>query len=431
MYTENSNRMRLFFMGSAYCLATFNDNFFKQAALLLAIGAGLTSIQGLATSLYALPFVICAAWCGWLADRLPKNRIIIGAKVLELAAALCGAIGIITLHWAAIVAMVTIMGLQAVVFGPALNGSIPELFPINRVAGVNAILKLTTTVSILIGIGLAGIVLDQTWGQAWLPPAYNFGQVLTGCVVVLASFLGLVSAFFIGGRVSPKSQTPFPWAGPMYSMRDCWLVRKDPLLCLALAGEAYFYFMSALAILVINNLGLTQLGLSKTLTSLLSAALMTGLCAGAGLAGRGTPLIWRKWMAPACLAIGLCMCASGFSVYLPFAWRLPFTMALYLIAGVASGLYLIPLSSFIQVRPAPYEKGRVQGISYFACFSGILIAGELFILLGGLPASTGIITVGLLSIAVSLAWFLIKRRLFARAGSIGQDNITLSNSVFL
>ena len=55
---------RLAPMVAAYSLGTFNDNFFKQIVLFLAIAAGLESIQSLGTVLYALPFIFCSAWAG-------------------------------------------------------------------------------------------------------------------------------------------------------------------------------------------------------------------------------------------------------------------------------------------------------------------------------------------------------------------------------
>ena len=425
-----TNRTRLLFMGATYSLGTFNDNFFKQAALLLAISAELTHIQGLATTLFALPFAVCAAWTGWLADRFPKERIVITSKGLEVLAMLVGALGIITLNWICIVAMVAIMGLQSVIFGPALNGSIPELFPIEEVAKINAILKLVTTITILLGIGLAGVALDQTWGQHWLPDGFSFGQVLVSCVAMTAALVGLITAFFIGGSKALRSNIPFPWAGPLYSLRDCWLVRRDPILCLVLVAEAYFYFMSALAVLVINNLGLKQLALSMTFTSLLAAALMIGICVGASLAGRGTPLSWRRWLVPACVLMGISLGASGLVVLLPQWIQLPCVLVLYLIAGTAGGFYLIPLSSFIQIRPHGQEKGRIQGISYFLAFSGILISGQLFLYIGKLSPAVSMVMVGGLSIVAGFLWWLIKRLLHARVWSITEQNATLTNSIF-
>ena len=61
-----NGRKILLSMGTTYAMGTFNDNFFKQAALLLAASAGLESIQGVASAMFALPFVACSAWAGWL-----------------------------------------------------------------------------------------------------------------------------------------------------------------------------------------------------------------------------------------------------------------------------------------------------------------------------------------------------------------------------
>lgn len=61
-------------MATTYCLGVFNDNFFKQAAMLLAVAAGLNHLQGWAAILFALPFILFAAQGGWCADRFPKKR---------------------------------------------------------------------------------------------------------------------------------------------------------------------------------------------------------------------------------------------------------------------------------------------------------------------------------------------------------------------
>jgi acyl-[acyl-carrier-protein]-phospholipid O-acyltransferase/long-chain-fatty-acid--[acyl-carrier-protein] ligase len=51
--TENktilSARKKFLAMAAAYCLGVFNDNYFKQAAMLLAVTAGLSHLQGWAT----------------------------------------------------------------------------------------------------------------------------------------------------------------------------------------------------------------------------------------------------------------------------------------------------------------------------------------------------------------------------------------------
>jgi len=160
MQEVKAARGRFLAMAATYFLGVFNDNLFKQAALLLAVTAGLSGLQGTATALFSLPFILFSAYGGWLADKYSKRQVIIGVKFLELFAMVLGAYGIYTMNWTWILAMVFLMGLQSAFFGPALNGSIPELYPRWYVTKANALLKLVTTLAILLGMAFAGIALD-------------------------------------------------------------------------------------------------------------------------------------------------------------------------------------------------------------------------------------------------------------------------------
>ena len=433
-------RIRLFFMGSTYALGTFNDNFFKQSASLLALSYGLKQLQGDATMLFALPFVLFSAWAGWLADRLPKTAIVKWAKTLELAAMCCGAYGLINLDWNFILIMVGTMGLQSTLFSPALNGSIPETFSTEDVPKINAILKLATTVTILLGIASAGFALDQTWGQSLIPANMEFGRVFVCAIAILAALGGLAAALFLSRSKPANPGAKFPWAGPLSSLKDCWQLRNDYGLALVLAGEAYFYFISALAVLLINDLGRTELDYSLSRTGMLAVALMLGICAGAMLAGRGTPLTWLKTIFPAGAAIGLGFIASGFSpFFLQFGPHLQFAWLIFIftITGFAGGIYLIPLTSFIQVRPSPLEKGRVLGISGFVSFASIILSGECYNQLAKHTSpSTGLILCGAFTLLVSLAWLVCKILIQNTPERIDPglehnlDLVTLDHSIF-
>ena len=194
MSTDSGNRKyQALALGTSYALGTFNDNFFKQAGLLLAVTTGNAVFQSQVTFLFALPFVLFSAWSGWLADRFAKRSLVICAKTLELAAMLAGAWGMVTLDWNWMLAMTFCMGLSSTLFSPALNGSIPELFPVGQVPRINALFKLGTTASILFGVFLAGIALDQ----AWIETAYPFGRWLVAILAVTVAAGGLVSTAFI------------------------------------------------------------------------------------------------------------------------------------------------------------------------------------------------------------------------------------------
>ena len=390
-------------MALTYFLGVFNDNFFKQAVLLLAVALGMNHIQGYATELFSLPFILFSAWGGWLADRFAKKQVVIGVKFLELAAMLIGAYGIITLSWNCVLAMVFLMGLQSTLFGPALNGSIPELYPREYVTKANALLKLVTTVAILLGMALAGFALDQHWFSTTIP----FGRVLVAITVVLIALLGVVSSFGVFSRPASGKQVHFPWAGPLNSLRDLLLLKKDPLLLLAVVCDSFFYFISLLAVLVINTLGIQQLGLDSSQTSILSVSLMVGVCGGSLIAAKITSQEqWTHVLMPGAVGMGASLAMAGF---LAGSGHSQFQLLLValLCAGGFGGLFLIPVTSFIQVRPGAGMKGRIIAVANFAAFTCMFLAGKIFPLLDAtLRPSAAMMLLGAVSVAAGTGLWL-------------------------
>ena len=401
-------RKRFIAMALTYFLGVFNDNFFKQAVLLLAVAIGMNEIQGYATELFSLPFILFSAWGGWLADRFAKKRVVIGVKFLELGAMLIGAYGILTMNWACVLAMVFLMGLQSTLFGPALNGSIPELYPREYVTKANASLKLVTTVAILLGMALAGFALDQHWFTTSIP----FGRVLVASAVVLIGLVGVVASFGVFSRPASGSKTPFPWTGPLNSIRDLVLLKKDPLLLLAVCCDSFFYFISLLAVLVINTLGLQQLGLSTSATSILSVSLMVGVCVGSLVAAKITSHEqWTHVLLPGASGMGFSLAAAGLLVSSGSSYQFPILLSLLVLAGIFGGLFLIPVTSFIQVRPKADSKGRIIGVDNFLAFTCMLLAGRFFPTLDNrfLP-SQSMLLLGIVSmLAGVLIWFALRR----------------------
>jgi acyl-CoA synthetase (AMP-forming)/AMP-acid ligase II/MFS family permease len=405
---RRSRRGTLFSMGLTYSLGTFNDNFFKQAALLLAASAGLHQVQGQATILFSLPFVLFSAWTGWLADRIPKRRIVIWAKVFECIAMSAAILSLVRLSWTGMLAVVFLMGLQSAIFSPALNGTIPEIFPAFEVPGVNSLLKTATTLSILLGIALAGIILDIPLPAFFrgleANGSYGFGRVAVGIFAVFVSAIGLAAAFGVRKTVPAEgARAPFPLWGPLDSLRHALECReRDPSLFTTLMGEAFFYCLSSFAVLCITNLGVRQLHFSMTRTSLLSVALMVGICLGATAAGRLGPDSWRRTTVPAGVGMGASLILAGGVSFLPEILTLPWLLFFFTCSGIAGGVYLIPLISYIQIRPGEREKGKVQGISNFSCFSGIILSGLVLDFAGTLPPALLLSGCGVVALAFML-----------------------------
>ncbi len=362
-------------MAGAYCLGVFNDNFFKQAAALVALYIAKDSgLQNLGAIMFTLPWLLFAAPAGWLADRFPKRNIVIVSKALELVAMLCGGVGIVLVSWPLMMTMLFIMGLQACIFSPALNGSIPELYPAQYVIKANSFMKMLVTAGNLVGIIAAGLVLnyqEPVWRGAWL------GQVLVAFGVVGVALAGLALSFGTVRRPAADPAAKFPWAGPWSTLKGLWHIRRtDRLQTVNIAADSFVWFVAVLQILIINEIGSDVFLIPPGETSFLLMPELLGVGLGGLLAGRiARGDRWYRVLPPAMLALGVAAGLVALMPLLPPGLHKPWVVTMLALAGLAGGLMLVPMESFFQTRPAPAEKGTVIAVGNFAGFVGISLSG--------------------------------------------------------
>ncbi len=359
-------------MAVCYAMGVFNDNFFRQATLLLAVVAGKNWYPGTAMALFALPYLLFSAPAGWLADRFPKRNVVVGAKTLECAAMICGALGVVLGSWALMLAMVCLMGTQSAIFNPALNGAIPELFPAREVNRINARLRVAVTGAILLGVACAGLALNVR-GELW---GMRAGRLAVGGVVLVVAAGGLLASFGVPHRKAAAPGAAFPWTGAWDTIKELWRIRRDPLLTLAIGLIVLVFFLGAVKILIVNEMGIEQYGLGEAATSGMIFTAMTGVAVG-GLASSKIikRISWHSMMMPLGLGMGAVFCLLAYVSFLPQTAQLPAIFVLLGFAGILGGLMVIPAQAFLQLRPRPERRGAVIAACNFAVFSGILLSG--------------------------------------------------------
>lgn len=368
-------RKKFLAMAAAYCLGVFNDNYFKQAAMLLAVTAGLSHLQGWATVLFAAPFILFSSLGGWCADRFTKKKVVIAAKGMEVAAMSIGAVGLIFGEWPCVLAMVFAMGLQSAFFNPSLNGAIPELYPSDYVPRANAGLKLVSTLAILIGVALAGVTLDIHA----LEHLGLTGPHLVAALALCCSIAGLIASWAVDSGPASNASRPFPWWGPVSSLKDLSRIVKDRELLLALSANTFFYFIASMTILLVNTMAIEEFHFSQTQASILSMALMLGVCGGSFPAAKKMILgRWSRFLAPSAMGMAAGFFLVSRTSLAPIHYQWHWMAASLFLTGIAGGLFLIPVASMLQIRPAETEKGRVLGASSFCSFVAILLSGLLF-----------------------------------------------------
>jgi MFS family permease len=403
-------------MAAAFSLGVFNDNFFKQAALLLAIAIGRSSMQGWATAIFSLPFLIFAAPAGWLADRFPKRTIVIGAKMLEMIAMICGAFGICMpqISMPLVLIMLGVMGLQATLINPALNASIAELYPAAGVLKANAILRPIVTCNILAGVALAGFALGQPGAGVWGIPR---GRLIVAVTVIAVSVVGVLASLGASRRPAAAPALGFPWRGPLDTLRELNAIRRDFLLHLTVIADVFIWFAGSVLVLVTNQLGMHQYQAvfgerRESMTSGLVVAQLLGFALGGGISSKlAAGARWHRVLAPGALVMGALMIMMHWVPRLSAEAQPVALFALIGLIGTGGGIVMVPCESFIQMRPALEKKGAVIAAANFAAFSGILLSGPVANLLNAhLDPTDSFGVVGLLSWGVGLSVMVALKR---------------------
>ncbi len=182
-------------------LGAFNDNVFKQLVLLLGVGYLTLGVeyQALVQFLFALPFLLFSGLAGDLADKFSKGKLMIGCKIAEILIALMGVGAFLMMSdtvnppqqtplylW--LLAGVTFfLGAQSAFFGPPKYGGLPELVRSEDLSQATGLTQMTTFLSIIFGVAVAGLLADLLVGKMYL----------AGFITVAIALLGALTSLFI------------------------------------------------------------------------------------------------------------------------------------------------------------------------------------------------------------------------------------------
>jgi MFS family permease len=162
-----SKQFRLLFAGELVSLL-------GTAVAPVALAFAVLDLTGSATD---LGYVLAAGWLpqivfiligGILGDRLPRNLVMVGANLLSAAAQ--GATAALLLAGVAapwhLAALAAVRGTATALFFPAAQAVVPEIVEAELLQPANALLRLATSSSTVIGAGLGGIAV-ATAGPGW------------------------------------------------------------------------------------------------------------------------------------------------------------------------------------------------------------------------------------------------------------------------
>ena len=347
----------------------YSDNILRN--LLLSIIVGMNLEQGrretfisVVTLLFSLPFVLFSMPGGWLADRFSKRQITIWTKVMEIGSMVVATVGLAMHSLPISFVALMLVATQAALFGPSKYGLLPELLPAKRLSWGNGVIELGTFLAIIVGTVTGATMAEKFRGH----------EVYAGYALLSLAFIGLLTSFFIDRVPAAAPEKKFN----VNIVGDLWqqikLMRRDPPLFLAVAGNTYFWFLGSLLFSTIVVYGPDVLHIGQTKTGYLNATLAIGIGIGSMIAG---------WLSGNKIEYGLIPLGSiGMTVtgvLLGATHHGLIGSALLLGAlGFWAGFFAVPVNALIQHRPREEDKGGIIAAANLLSFIGIALSAGVY-----------------------------------------------------
>ncbi|RPI91154.1 MAG: MFS transporter [Planctomycetaceae bacterium] len=367
-------------MTSTQFLGAFNDNLFKQVALLLCVDYSQSNQtsdqQATALLIFAIPFVAFSGFAGFLSDRYSKRGIIVLCKLAEIAIVILGTLALWrnshTENLYAIFAVLFLMGTHSAFFGPPKYGILPEIIREKNLPAANGIFLMTTFVAIIVGTIVAGLL------KQYLMPDY---LLVVGGVYVLVAAAGLATSLLVRKTPPANPNLKIETDSLLVSREMLRLMWRDRPLLLALLMSSVFWLVGGIIQPTVNAFGKKQLGLSDSNTSLMPAALVVGISCGCLLGGwlsrsrvNFRLVQFGSWGMVVGLTLLAVVGASGRSV----AVTRHLAEVILFGCGIAAGVFAVPLQVFLQSRPPADKKGQMIGAMNLVNWIAILFSSVLY-----------------------------------------------------
>jgi acyl-[acyl-carrier-protein]-phospholipid O-acyltransferase/long-chain-fatty-acid--[acyl-carrier-protein] ligase len=353
-------------------LGALNDNIYKLLIIFFLIQLeGIErspEILSLTGAIFVLPFLLFSSMSGTLADRFSKSNIIVITKILELV--LMGLAVVAFAFESKWGAYTILFGLasQSALFGPSKYGILPELVPSDRIARANGLMTSFTFLAIILGTFLASFITDIT----------NRNFIAAAIVCTFVAILGLLASFYIGYTHPAGSRKK---VNPLFIsevVRTLKVTRKYTSLLPACLGSAFFLFAGAFMQLNIIPFAVSSLDMTDVQGGYLFLLIAVGIGCGSFFAGK----ISGKTVELALVPIGILGIAIGCFMFDYFSSSLAWIMFTSVFIGMTSGLYQVPLDSYIQVVSPNQQRGQIIATTNFLSFVGVLLASISLYVMG-------------------------------------------------
>lgn len=219
----------------------FNDNVFKQALILVLtysaavkLGMEVSLLNNLAAMLFILPYFLFSALAGQIADKYEKSLLTRRIKLLEIIIMTVAAIGFIFEIYSLLFICLFMMGAQSTFFGPIKYAYLPEAMHRDELVAANGLFQTSTSLAILTGMMLAGVLTQLYLSEYWL-----------AAVTIFVAILGYLAARQIPKTTVRAADLDIDWNIVRTSYGIIKYLYSLPLLFFIILANSWFWFYGA------------------------------------------------------------------------------------------------------------------------------------------------------------------------------------------
>ncbi|WP_199507117.1 MULTISPECIES: MFS transporter [unclassified Psychrobacter] len=367
-------------------LGAFNDNVFKQALILVLtytaaqkLNAEVSILNNLAAMLFILPYFLFSALAGQLADKYEKSKLTRLIKVLEIVIMTLAAVGFVFEWYVLLFVALFLMGTHSTFFGPIKYAYLPQAMRDDELVGANGLFQMGTSLAILLGMIVAGILTQLTNALYWV-----------SAMVLLVAALGYFAARFIPVTPAMQPELKVNWNIFTTSMATIRYLYSLPFLFFVILGNSWFWFYGATFLTQTPEFSKVILHGNESVVIFLLTLFSVGVSIGSllcksftknqvslrllpfGIAGLSLFAMDLYWslsqidlsQTGALLGIGELWAVSG-------SWRV-FVDLFFL--GFSGGLYIVPLYAAMQAYAPTSHRARIVGANNI--FNAIFMVGS-------------------------------------------------------
>ncbi len=387
-------------------LAAINENVYKLLAayfLIYELGVKNTNtIMAAVGAVFLIPFLLFSNAGGILADKWPKNKIVIITRFLEL---ICLIVALFLFGYhirSSAYVILFLMASLGAIFGPSKYGLIPELIKPGQLLWANSLVAALTFLGIIIGTSLASFT-------AWATGNHYVYALLVCVVLALTGFLlSLLLPKTPVLNVNKKFRFFF-FSELWKSLKQAW---PAPFLFSTLMIYAYSLFIGAFVQLNVIPYAIDVLKMTDVDGGYFFLLTALGLGFGAFMTNRISQGVIRLGLIPlAGAGISLSLfCLNWF--YSPW-WLIIIWM---FILGFFGGIFIVPAQAYILALTPEKDHGRNFGTANFLSFSFALLASFTLYFLNSfleLSPALSFLTIGILNLFIMIALCISYRKIIS------------------